>query len=222
MIFENIMKQWSKFKSNVNEEKLPDGCEPHPRCNCLSTNVTGYTVKDIQDFLSTFLGNQMPIGFSGGGDGNCGEETKKLIMMYQSSKGIDCDACVGPQTIKKMEADGLKPSSQKGRSGSTSSGRATAMTSGGSTGGSTGGREPLISPGVAGIPMLNSSDMSHVEIAKQEMQKFQNGKIKEWDKRAWEHIAKYWAYINLGWAERGTLGGYYGRNKKNKWNIILF
>lgn len=62
---------------------------------------------------------------------------------------------------------------------------------------------------------IATTSMNHVNLAKQELDKFEDGKLKEWHPDAWPHIAEYWASIGKEWLVKSTLNGNY-KNKDPK------
>ena len=83
-------------------------CTDRPGCECVHSSVESkIDVAAVQTALSKIQGpikDAMPKTFaSGKADGKCGEETKDAIKAFQLQNKLECDACVGPVTLKALE-----------------------------------------------------------------------------------------------------------------------
>lgn len=98
-----IIENWRKFLS---EQEEPEGCIANTACQCVDSSVN-IPLKKVQNLLADKYGKElMPKTFKTGvADGICGDETRTMIMKYQSENKLRCDACVGPETGKSMFPD---------------------------------------------------------------------------------------------------------------------
>lgn len=90
----------------MSEQETPKDCSANTGCSCVDGSVN-IPVMKVQQFLANKYGKElMPKTFeSGEADGECGPETRMMIMKYQSENKLKCDACVGAETGASMFPD---------------------------------------------------------------------------------------------------------------------
>lgn len=69
----------------------------------LSTNSSGYKVREIQQFLAS-LGYDLG---EGGVDGEYGADTREAVRKFQFKNALRADGIVGPSTLRIMGSKGL-------------------------------------------------------------------------------------------------------------------